>query len=182
MMNSLLEVKDRAQWRSWLKEHGTRSTEVWLVCYKKGSGKAGVAYEDAVEEALCFGWIDGKIKKLDHDRFARRFTPRNSNSRWSAINIGRAKKLIAGKKMTSAGVVVFHPERKIEAHPTRMPIALRREFEHHASAWKNFQDFPPSYQRMTIAWVASAKKKETQHKRLQQLVQFSSENKRIKFM
>lgn len=181
-MKNLLEVKDRAAWRSWLEKHGPASKEVWLIYYKKTSGKPRVAYQDAVAEALCFGWIDGKLNRLDQDRFAQRFTPRRPDSRWSAVNIERARRLIEENRMTAAGMAVFHPDRRIEAGPGQMPPALLKEFKGHARAWKNFQSFPPHYQRMTVAWVASAKREETQRKRLHRLIAFSAENKRIKFM
>jgi uncharacterized protein YdeI (YjbR/CyaY-like superfamily) len=181
-MKNLLEIKDRAAWRAWLEKHGATTKEVWLVYYKKSSGKPRIAYQDAVEEALCFGWIDGQLRRLDEDRFAQRFTPRKGSSRWSAINIDRAHQLIQQKKMTAAGRAVFHPERQIEASPRQMPPALRKVFKGQLDAWENFQNFPPYYQRMTTVWVAGAKRQETRRKRLQQLIEFSAENKRIKFM
>ena len=181
-MNNPVEVKSRAEWRSWLKKNGPVEKEIWLVYYKKASGKVRISHDEAVEDAICFGWIDGKRNKLDEERFIQRFTPRKPESRWSAINIERAKKLIAENKMTPDGAAVFHPERKIEAHPTDLPDALLKEFQCHTKAWRTFQGFPPYYQRMTIAWVATAKKEETQRKRLQQLIESSCESKRITFM
>jgi uncharacterized protein YdeI (YjbR/CyaY-like superfamily) len=177
-----LYVKDRKQWRSWLAKNGQRAGEIWLIYPKKHSGKVRIPYEHAVEEALCFGWIDGVTGKLDEDRYVQRFTPRRPSSRWSAINIRRARKLIAAGKMTPAGVQAFRPERKIEAHPTEFPKSLQEEFQGHGVAWENFQGFPPFYRRMTIAWVGSAKKEETRMKRLLKLIEFSAENQRIKFM
>lgn len=177
-----LYLKDRKQWRAWLAKNGTRVSEIWLIYPKKHSGKARIPYGDAVEEALCFGWIDGMTGKLDGDRYVQRFTPRRPSSRWSLINIGRARKLIAGGKMTAAGLRAFRPERKTEAHPTELPQSLQKTFRKSAKAWENFQHFPPFYRRMTIAWVASAKKEATQKKRLEKLMEFSAENKRIKFM
>ena len=181
-MKNSLEVKNRAAWRSWLKKNGAIEKEVWLVYYKKASGKARISHDEAVEDALCFGWIDGKRKRVDDERFLQRFTPRKPGSRWSAINIERAKRLIADNKMTSNGAAAFHPERKIKAHPTDLPDPLRKEFQRHTNGWKTFQDFPSYYQRMSIAWVATAKRKDTQSKRLQELIKSSSENRRIKFM
>lgn len=137
-----LDVKDRAQWRLWLEKNGAAAQEIFLVYYKKSSGKPRINYDDAVGEALCFGWIDGRVNKLDPDRFVQRFTPRKPNSRWSAINIARAEKLIGEGKMTLAGLAVFRPERKIEAHPTKLPSALQRQLEANKQAWKNFQLFP----------------------------------------
>jgi uncharacterized protein YdeI (YjbR/CyaY-like superfamily) len=175
-------VRDRAEWREWLQENAGKAKEAWLIYYKKESGKPRISYEDAVQEALCFGWIDGKTGKLDEERFVQRFTPRKPVSRWSPHNIRRVKKLIHEGKMTPAGLAVFHPERETEPHPTRFPKELAQEFSKHREAWKNFQSFPPYYQRRTTAWVASAKKAETQRKRLRKLLDFSAKNERIKFM
>jgi uncharacterized protein YdeI (YjbR/CyaY-like superfamily) len=176
-----LYVKDRKQWRSWLANHGQRTKEIWLIYPKKHSGKVRIPYDDAVEEALCFGWIDGVTGKLDADRYVQRFTPRLPSSRWSPINIRRARKLIKAGKMTAVGTQAFRPERQSEAHPTELPKILVETFQKCAAAWENYQRFPPFYRRMTIAWVASAKKEETRLKRLDKLMEFSAENKRIKF-
>src|SRR5215475_8170966 len=107
-----LYLKTRNEWREWLAQNGHAEKEIWLIYYKKHSQKPRIAYEDAVGEALCFGWIDGLIKKLDEDRYAQKFTPRKPKSRWSALNIKRARKLIADGVMTPAGLKVFHPETK----------------------------------------------------------------------
>ncbi|HTA24397.1 MAG TPA: YdeI/OmpD-associated family protein [Terriglobales bacterium] len=177
-----LYVKDRKQWRAWLAKHGQQAGEIWLIYPKKHSGKVRIPYDDAVEEALCFGWIDGRTRKLDAERYVQRFTPRLPASRWSEINIRRARKLIAEGKMTATGMQTFRPERKTGTHPTELPERLKKAFQKRATAWDNFQAFPPFYRRMTVAWVASAKKEETQLKRLEKLMDFSSRNKRIKFM
>src|SRR5579864_4930465 len=100
-------AKDRREWRSWLEKNASSSREIFLIYYKKGSGKPRIAYGDAVEEALCFGWIDGKVHKLDDHRYVQRFTPRRPASRWSLLNIKRAKKVIAAGQMTAAGLAVF---------------------------------------------------------------------------
>ncbi|MGO9126665.1 MAG: YdeI/OmpD-associated family protein [Terriglobales bacterium] len=121
-------------------------------------------------------------RKLDADRYVQRFSPRRPSSRWSPINIRRARKLIAAGKMTTAGLEAFRPERRTEAHPTELPTNLKGTFQEHAAAWQHFESFPPFYRRMTIAWVASAKKEETRMKRLEKLMEFSEKNKRIKFM
>jgi uncharacterized protein YdeI (YjbR/CyaY-like superfamily) len=177
-----LYVKNREQWRSWLAKNGTRAAEIWLIYPKKHSGRMRIPYDEAVEEALCFGWIDGVTGRLDANRYVQRFTPRRASSRWSAINIRRARKLIASGKMTATGLKAFRPERKTETHPTKFPANLEKMFRKHAAAWDNFQAFPPFYRRMTIAWVASAKKEETRMKRLEKLMTYSSQNNRIKFM
>jgi len=174
-------IKDRKQWRSWLAKNGTCVKEIWLIYPKKHSGEVRIPYDDAVEEALCFGWIDGTTGRLDGDRYVQRFTPGRPNSRWSAINI-RRRKLIAAGRMTPAGMEAFRPERKIEAHPTVLPKNLETAFRGRVKAWENYQRFPPFYRRMTVAWVASAKKEETRAKRLGKLMEFSERKERIKFM
>jgi uncharacterized protein YdeI (YjbR/CyaY-like superfamily) len=172
----------RAIWREWLEANHTQATEVWLVQYKKETGHPHIAYEDAVEEAICFGWIDGKIRKLDEARYARLFTPRKSKSQWSRINIARARKMLKEGKMTAAGSAVFDPGNQTLALPTKLPAPLEAQFRKHEAAWENFSQFPPYYQRMTTGWVASAKQEETRLRRLEQLITESAANKRIKFM
>jgi uncharacterized protein YdeI (YjbR/CyaY-like superfamily) len=177
-----LYVEDRDQWRAWLKANHRRETEVWLVYYKKGTGKPRVAYGDAVEEAICFGWIDSKIRKLDEERYTQLFTPRHPASQWSPSNIARAKELIRENKMTPAGLKVFDPRQAAPAPPTMLPATLAALFQQQRTAWGNFERFPPSYRRMTIAWVASAKREETKTRRLRHLIAESEANRRIKFM
>jgi uncharacterized protein YdeI (YjbR/CyaY-like superfamily) len=180
-MNTLY-AKNRTEWRRWLAKNAAKSDEVWLVYYKKDSGKPRVPYDEAVEEALCFGWIDGKVNKIDAACYAQRFTPRKPSSKWAPSNIRRMQRLIADGRMTPAGLAVYKPERKSEALPEKMPASLERRFKAETEAWANFQKFPPYYRRMTIGWVASAKKEETQLSRLQKLIEFSARNERIKLM
>ncbi len=175
-------VEDRGGWREWLEANHKQATEVWLVHYKKEIGRPQIAYEDAVEEAICFGWIDGKIRNLDQARYARLFTARKPKSTWSRINIGRARKMIKEGKMTAAGSEVFDPRSQTPALPTKLPAPLEAQFRKQETAWENFTHFPPSYQRMTIGWVASAKQEATRFRRLEQLITESAANKRIKFM
>jgi uncharacterized protein YdeI (YjbR/CyaY-like superfamily) len=177
-----LYFQGRDEWRSWLEANSQREPEVWLVCYKKATGRPRVAYAHAVEEAICFGWIDGKIKKLDEARFAQRFTPRNPKSQWSRTNIERARRMIREWKMTPAGLKVFDPHNQTPSLPTRLPSTLEEAFRKQKTAWENFQRFPPSYRRMTIGWVASAVKDEARLRRLRELIAQSAANKRIKFM
>jgi uncharacterized protein YdeI (YjbR/CyaY-like superfamily) len=177
-------LKTRAQWRAWLEKNGASTQEIWLVYYKKDSGKPRIEYEDAVQEALCFGWIDGMEKKVDEERFAQRFTPRKPNSQWADSNIARMRKLIAEGRMTPAGLAVFqgYEARKVEPKPTELPKELETKFRRAKEAWENFQNFPPYYRRMTIGWVGSAKKEETRLKRLEQLIETSAKNERIRYM
>lgn len=99
-----LYVKDRRELRSWLKKNHDSKKEIWLIYYKKNTGKPRIPYNDAVEEAICFGWIDGKVKSIDAEKYAQRYTPRRVNSQWSVLNIERAKKMIKQKKMTKWGL------------------------------------------------------------------------------
>lgn len=179
-----LYVKNRDAWRQWLVKNSASCREVWLVHYNKNSGQFSISCEDSVEEALCFGWIDGKIQNIDEQRYARRFTPRKPDSPWSASNIQRVKRLKAAGKTMPAGLAAFHPERRRDAAlmPEQLPEDLKRAFKKNAEAWENFQAFPPCYRRVTTAWVASAKKEETRIKRLGKLIVFSARNERIQFM
>jgi uncharacterized protein YdeI (YjbR/CyaY-like superfamily) len=177
-------AKDRREWRAWLQKNHDKCDEIWLVYYKKDSGQPRVPYEDAVEEALCFGWIDTKIKKVDEARFAQRFTPRRPRSPWNKANIERAERLIAEGKMTPAGLAAFNSEQRRETAvlPSEMQKELEAKFRKQSAAWKNYEKFPPYYRRMTAGWVASAKKEETRLGRLEKLIEFSARNERIKFM
>ncbi len=142
----------------------------------------GISHEDAVRQAICFGWIDGVIKRLDGERTVRRFSPRKPESRWSAINIKRAEELIRNGEMTPAGLAAYKPERKIKAQPRTFSSELNKLFSKNKAAWNNFKTFPPYYRRMTAGWVESASKPETRLKRLHQLIDFSAANKKIDFM
>ena len=179
-----LYFKNRALWRSWLQKYSSTAEEVWLLYYKRQSGKDRLEYEDAVQEAICFGWIDGKIKRIDDLSFAQRFTPRRPGSRWSQENIQRAEKMIKTGQITDAGLRVFNRETVVPVAPlpAKLPFELEQKFRANGQTWQNFCAFSPSYQRMTIGWVASAKRAETQLKRLQQLIEFSRRNEKIKFM
>jgi uncharacterized protein YdeI (YjbR/CyaY-like superfamily) len=179
-----LEVPDRTTWRAWLERHGATATEVWVVYYKKGVQTPSVSYDEAVEEALCFGWIDSTVRTLDQSRYVQRFTPRKARSRWSASNIERVARLSEAGKMTSAGLAVFalHASQLVPPQPTTLPSDLERVFKSHPRAWRQFNAFPPGYRRTTIGWVGSAKKDDTRRKRLQQLIEHSDRNERIKFM
>ena len=175
-------AKDRREWRTWLEKNHAKCDEIWLVYYKKDSGKPRVPYEDAVEEALCFGWIDGKIKKIDEACFAQRFTPRRPRSSWNDTNIQRAERLIAEGKMMPAGLAAFNSKQRAEPLVDEMPKNLEARFRKQSIAWNNYENFPPYYRRMTARWVADAKKEETRLGRLEKLIEFSARNERIKFM
>ncbi len=177
-------AKDRNAWRAWLRKNSKSANEIWLVFYKKNSGKRSISFSDALDEALCFGWIDALVRSIDQSRYAQRFVPRKPTSSWSSINIERAKYLINEGRMTPAGMKAFgnHELRKTQPHPAALPRSLERKFKADRRAWNNFQALPQGYKRMTIGWVASAKNEETQTKRLGKLIEFSARNERIKFI
>jgi uncharacterized protein YdeI (YjbR/CyaY-like superfamily) len=175
-------AKDPNQWRTWLAENAASGKEVWLIYYKKNSGKPSISHEDAVRQAICYGWIDGLIKRLDDERTVRRFSPRKPDSYWSGLNIKRAEDLIRSGEMTPAGLAVYKPERKTKSQPTALSNEIAKLFGKNKAAWENFQAFPPYYQRITAGWVESAKKPETRLKRLEQLIKHSAAGKKIDFM
>jgi uncharacterized protein YdeI (YjbR/CyaY-like superfamily) len=177
-------AKDRAEWRRWLAKNGRRCEEIWLVFFKKAAGKPGVSYNDAVEEALCFGWIDGRKKKLDEQSYVFRFTPRKPKSAWSPSNLERVERLISEGRMQPAGLQAYNASerRAVAPLPTELPKDLEQRFQKQRAAWTNYEKFPPGYRRLTAGWVASAKKEETRVKRLEKLMEFSARNQRIEFM
>jgi len=177
-------MKDRPAWRTWLtKNHDTR-TEVWLVYAKKGSGIPSVSYEDAVEEAICFGWIDGQVRAVDDERYMQRFSPRTGKSRWSQLNISRAQRMIEAGLMAGAGMAVFDEAmRQDRTVPSRerytVPAELAMALGSNPAAAENFRNMAPTHQSMYAAWVSSAKKPETRQKRAERSVGFLAENKRL---
>lgn len=165
-ITTTLYAKDRRAWRAWLKKHHAAKTEIWLVYYSKSSGKPRIPYNDAVEEALCFGWIDSIMKKIDADRFAQRFTPRKPKSVWSELNKERVRRLIRLKKMTPAGLAAFNSSghrsalktgTKARAAKFAIPPVILKALKNDPVVWKNFQKFPESYKRIRIGWIEGAR-------------------------
>ena len=175
------------KFRAWLERNHDGAEEVLVGFYKKATGKPSMTWSEAVDEALCFGWIDGKTHSLDDESYAIRFTPRRPRSNWSAVNIAKAKALIAEGRMTPAGLRAFEAradERSaVYAYEQRRNAELtreqEREFKRNARAWAWFQDQAPSYRRTAVFRVTSAKKDETQARRLAQLIDDSAAGRRI---
>ena len=174
----------RKEWRKWLEKNHSSASEIWLVYYKKHSGKPRIPYEDAVEEALCFGWIDGKIKRINEDYFIQRFTPRRQGSRWSKYNIERVKKLIKEGLMKPEGLESFKNaiekpdliyENRSDGEPV-VPDDLIKALTINGPAHNNFLKFPSSARRMYIEWMNSAKRVETRQRRIDKIVSFSEKN------
>jgi len=182
--------KSRSEWRAWLKKNHSKGTsvdrEVWLIYYKKHTGKPSIPYNDAVEEALCFGWIDTTVKRIDDERYMQKFTPRNKNSIWSTLNKERAEKMIKEKKMTKAGLEKIKDAKKngkwAEAYTSRkqlpLPSDLKIALMKDKTAWTNFKSFASSYQNIYIGWIMNAKREATRKRRIKVVVQRAASNQK----
>lgn len=170
-----LTVKDRSEWRQWLAENHASAKEIWLVYCSDSSGKANISYLHAVEEALCFGWIDSTAKKLDDGRRAQRFTPRRPKSNWTELNKERARRLIASGLMTEAGRAKL-PDLSVDSF--RIADDILQALQADAQTWENFQNFPPLYQRIRIAHIENARKQPAEfQKRLANFLKKTKQNK-----
>jgi uncharacterized protein YdeI (YjbR/CyaY-like superfamily) len=177
--NNLLHVTTRKEWRQWLQRHYRNKREVWLVFSRKGSGKPRIAYNDAVEEALCFGWIDSTVRGVDDERFAQRFTPRKPGSAYSQMNKERLRKLLAEGKVKPE-VLADLPELSSE----RFEIAadIERAIRGNPQAWRNFQRFSETYRRIRVGFIEAARNRPAEfQKRLRHFVRMTEKNKRYGF-
>ncbi len=172
--------RNRLEWHQWLSKNHKTKKEVWLIYYKKHTGRETIPYGDAVEEAICFGWIDGKVRRIDSEKHMQRFTPRRKGSVWAEQNINRARKMIRLGKMTKEGMEKFrrHGETKIP-QIIEMPKELEMGLKASRKAWDNFQKFPPSYRKVFFWWVNSAKRQETRERRIREIVERAIQNKRL---
>lgn len=180
-------VKTRKEWRGWLDQHHDESRGIWLVFYKKHTGKPSLDYEAAVEEALCFGWIDSIIKKIDEDRYVRKLTPRKPNSRWSELNKKRIMKLERQGLITKAGMarVTEAKTSGLWDKPDRpsisfeVPLELARALDTNATAKRFFDQLAPSYQKHFIGWIAVAKRQETKDRRVRESIALLEQGKKL---
>jgi uncharacterized protein YdeI (YjbR/CyaY-like superfamily) len=176
----------QAAFRRWLEANHGRSTELWVAFHTKASGLGGLAYQEALDEALCFGWIDGVRKKVDPDSYTNRFTPRKRGSTWSLVNVRHAERLSAAGRMRAAGLAAFEArdERRtgvysFEQRPRRLPPSLERQLRGEPGAWAFWAAQPPGYRRVASWWVVSAKKAETRQRRLATLLADSAAGRRL---
>lgn len=171
--------------RAWLQAHHATGQELWLGFYKKASGRPGLTYLEAVDEALCHGWIDGKLRRIDDVCHQVRFTPRKPTSCWSAINIRKVSELTKAGRMTPAGLAVFDARRKAvgpydaDAAPLVFSPAYARRLRASRAAWRFFEAQAPSYRRNMQFWVMSAKREETRERRLARLLDACARGERI---
>jgi uncharacterized protein YdeI (YjbR/CyaY-like superfamily) len=167
-----LEASHSQAWRKWLASHHATETEIWLVFHKAHTGRPTVTYEDAVDEALCFGWIDSLIRRLDEDRYARKFTPRKLDSRWSTANRRRYAKLKAEGRLMQSGLDRPPTNKSGDAlRVIKTPNYIEQAIKKNRAAWTFFQALAPGYRRQYVAWIDSAKQQATKLKRLDQAVQ-----------
>jgi uncharacterized protein YdeI (YjbR/CyaY-like superfamily) len=179
----------RKQWRQWLQKNHTTEAGVWMVYYKKETGKPRVAYDEAVEEALCFGWIDSLPRKMEDGKAALKFTPRKPKSVWSKLNKTRVSKLIENKLMTTAGLAIIELAKKNGSWDTlttsdnlaetkTLPPDLQKAFSRNKKAQSNFSAFSMSIRKQFHYWIESAKRPETRAARIQQTVLMADANKK----
>jgi uncharacterized protein YdeI (YjbR/CyaY-like superfamily) len=176
-----------AEFRRWLATHHATERELLVGFYKKASGKTGISYKEALDEALCFGWIDGVKKRVDQERYTHRFSPRKAVSIWSLVNARRVAELIKLKRMAAPGIDAWNrrdPKKtgiySFENRPKTFDAPLERAFRADAAAWTFFRAQPPGYQRLMTFYVMSARQPETRQRRLAVLVKHSAEGKRIR--
>lgn len=183
-----ITVTNRADWREWLSENHDKENEVWLVYYKKGTGKSSIEYGASVEEALCFGWVDSLIKRLDEERYVRKFTPRRAGSKWSASNKKRVE------KMLKTGLMTEHGMQKVEAalqdgswdepdQRLELTFAVLPEFEQalnqNVKARQNFESLSAAHQKQYLGWIEVAKRPETRERRIAESIRLLEEGKKL---
>jgi uncharacterized protein YdeI (YjbR/CyaY-like superfamily) len=179
-----LEFRDRAEWRRWLENNHSREDEAWVILYKKGSKRKGLRYLEAIEEAICYGWIDSIMNRLDDERFRQRFSPRKKESIWSKNNKDMAERMIEAGLMMSAGLEAIEEAKNNgmwdAAYTSRVepevPKDLLRALKENQASWSNFEGFSNSAKLMYVHWVESAKRKETRARRIFEVVRRAAKN------
>ena len=178
------EFEDSKEWRDWLNSNYSSQTEAWLIIRKKKSQKKGLKYQEAVEEAICFGWIDSKMQRIDEEKLLQRFSPRRKSSIWSKKNKETAKKMIQEAKMTEAGLKTIELAKEngkwetaySSKRPPEIPKDLIDALLQNELAWKNFNEFSNSAKIQYVYWVTSAKKDETRQKRISEVMKKATQN------
>jgi uncharacterized protein YdeI (YjbR/CyaY-like superfamily) len=176
-----LDARTRAQWRQWLAKHHASSPGIWLVRYKQRTGGKSMPYEDLVSEALCFGWVDSLIKRLDTDRYAIKVTPRKPTSKWSDINRRRWKKLKAAGLLAASGLAAAPTANRYAPHPPIpvLPAYVAKAIKTNGNAWQFFRQLAPTYRRDFVVWIHTAKRPETREKRLRESIALLAAGKKL---
>jgi uncharacterized protein YdeI (YjbR/CyaY-like superfamily) len=166
------EVRSREQWRGWLEKHHAASPGIWLVFYKAHTGTKSIVYEDSVREALCFGWVDSLVKRIDNDRYALKFTPRKPTSKWSDSNRKRWAELNAAGLLAAAGVAAAPTANRYGPKPAipELPAYIVKAFKANPKAWASFQQLPRSHRRQYVVWIHTARRPETREKRIRDAI------------
>jgi uncharacterized protein YdeI (YjbR/CyaY-like superfamily) len=177
----ILDIRTRKQWRAWLEKNHTSSAGIWFVFHKHHTGVKSISYEDAVREALCFGWIDSLIKRLDDDSYALKFTPRKPTSKWSDLNRARWKELEAAGQLAAAGLAASPTANTYAPKPTipELPAYIAKAFKSNAKAWEFFQALPRSHRRNYVVWIHIAKRPETREKRIRESIALLAAGKKL---
>ena len=176
--------KNPAAFRAWLQKHHRTETELWVGYWKKGTGRPSMTWQESVDEALCFGWIDGIRRSVDAESYMNRFTPRRKGSVWSAVNERRAAELIKSGRMRAAGKKAFEARdpAKTVVYQFELDPALTAALKANRAAWEFFQAQPPGYRRRLIWWVMSAKQHQTRVRRLEELIAMCASGRRFELM
>lgn len=176
-----LDVRTRERWRAWLQKRHTSGTGIWFVFHKKHSGVTSVPYEDAVREALCFGWIDSLVKRLDDDRYARKFTPRKPTSKWSDPNRRRWAELKAAGALAAAGLAAAPTDNRYAPRPNipTLPAYIAKALKANKKAWAFFQKLPATSRRQFVVWIHVAKRPDTREKRLRTSISLLADGKKL---
>lgn len=180
-----VQIESRAEWRAWLAANHESAESIWLVTFKKGSGRPYVPYDDVVEEAICFGWVDSLPRRLDEERTMLLLSPRKPGSAWSKVNKERAERMNAAGKMKPAGLTKIEQSKEDgswtfldDVEALVVPEDLSAALEGHENAAENFAAFPPSSKRGILEWIKQAKKPETRGKRIRETAELASRNVR----
>jgi uncharacterized protein YdeI (YjbR/CyaY-like superfamily) len=182
-------IPTREEWRDWLEKNHESEQVLWMIYYKKHTGKPSIPYNDAVEEALCFGWIDSLVRRIDEERYMQKYTPRKKKSTWSKHNVRRVEKMIAEGKMKPRGMELYEfarekgllpdmDEEKGKRFP-EVPESFQRALEDNPAAEKNFHELAPSYKLHFIGWIMHAKKEETRQRRLKEAIGLLESGKKL---
>ena len=176
-----LLIRSRRAWRAWLTKHHASSAGVWLVFYKAHTGETSIHYEDAVREALCFGWIDSLIKRLDEDRYAFKVTPRRPTSKWSDINRKRWAELEAAGLLTSAGLAAAPTSNTYAPRPVvpELPAYIAKALKTNSRAWEFFRELAPRERRNFVVWIHTAKRAETRERRIRESIALLAAGKKL---
>ena len=179
-----LHLKDLTAWRNWLNSNHDTESEVWVTFYKDGT--EGISYADAVEEALCWGWIDSLVKRIDEREYVRKFTPRRAGSNWSASNRKRVRKLLDQGRMMEPGLAAIKdvdlseaPRNPVPAAPDTPPAELARALKRSPDAERTFRELPQSERKKYTAWILDAKKSDTKSRRIAEAVESLARGKRL---